>query len=453
MLLQAFVMVREVRWRFLHAADLHLDTPFSGITDVNEEVASALRDASLEAFDRLVETALERSATFVVLAGDIYDGPERGVRAQLRFAKGLERLAGAGVRTFVAHGNHDPIGVGWSALSGRWPELVTVFGSSAVESVPVELSGEQVAVVHGISYSRREETRNLSLLFPGASPAASSDLGAGGLQVGVLHCNVGSNGEHASYAPCSIDDLRSRGIDYWALGHIHRRQIVCSGGSGSGDPWVVYPGNTQARSPKPSECGPKGALLVEVDGLEVADLEFVPLDGVRFATVDLDVSDLSDLDELVGRLSEKASSCLREAEGRKLVMRAVLRGDGALNGLLSRPDSLSGVLNALRDDVDFSNDGLWWDSIDDQTSPVIDLDSLRKRADFNGELVRFADGLLNDRTSLDRLVAELHKEMSSSRLKRLGVDVAQLPAEMIVERALSIALRALGGDGTGDDRA
>jgi DNA repair exonuclease SbcCD nuclease subunit len=149
---------------FVHAADLHLDTPFRGIGETAPSVAGALRDASLEAFDNLVTLCLERQAAFLVIAGDVYDGAERGIRAQLRFLQGLTRLSDAGIQTFVVHGNHDPVETGWSAV-GTWPPLVTVFGTKEVEAVPVQRDGRELAVVQGISYWRRDVRENLALRF------------------------------------------------------------------------------------------------------------------------------------------------------------------------------------------------------------------------------------------------------------------------------------------------
>ena len=141
-----------MRFCFIHAADLHLDTPFEGIGQVAPWVADALRDASLEAFDALIELACDRNAAFVVLAGDIYDGAERGIRAQLRFKKGLERLSDAGIWSFVVHGNHDPVTTGWSALRSEWPPLVRIFEPGTVGEVTVKKDGEPIATVRGISY-------------------------------------------------------------------------------------------------------------------------------------------------------------------------------------------------------------------------------------------------------------------------------------------------------------
>src|SRR5277367_1737006 len=125
-------MTGSVSYSFVHAADLHLDTPFRGVHEVAPFVAAELREASLDAFDAIVTLALERGAAFLLVAGDVYDGAERGLRAQIRFRNGLARLAAAGIPSFVVHGNHDPVATGWSAISS-WPEGVTVFPSDRVE--------------------------------------------------------------------------------------------------------------------------------------------------------------------------------------------------------------------------------------------------------------------------------------------------------------------------------
>src|SRR5437899_9714994 len=145
-------------FRFVHAADLHLDTPFASIGRVAPEIADRLRDASVEAYDALVGMAIEREAAFVVIAGDAYDSADRGVRAQLRFLRGVERLGERGIRVFVAHGNHDPLD-GWSAVR-RAPDNLAVFGGDAVEPHTVMRAGLALAQVYGVSYCRRDVTED-----------------------------------------------------------------------------------------------------------------------------------------------------------------------------------------------------------------------------------------------------------------------------------------------------
>jgi DNA repair protein SbcD/Mre11 len=374
---------------FVHAADLHLDTPFAGVEANAPEMAALLRDASLDALDRLVDVALERRAAFVVLAGDIYDGSERGLRAQLRFRDALARLDDADVAAFVVHGNHDPVEEGWQAIRS-WPENVTVFDGADFGSVPVHVDGRRVATVHGISYATREVTENLALRFERTA--------APGIHVGLLHATVGSQPEHATYAPCSVEDLRAARMDYWALGHIHRRQIVRQG-EGQGDAWVVYPGNTQGRSPKASERGAKGCYVVPFDpesSVPIGEPEFVALDAVRFGEVVVEVDDVPEVAGIADRLLAAGDLARDEADGRALVLRARLTGRGELHHELARPGVHAQLLDRLRDAARTLTPPLWWDALEIGTRPVLDREAVRERADFTGELVRLVDELRED---------------------------------------------------------
>lgn len=395
--------VSQADFCFVHAADLHLDTPFKGVSATAPHVGAALCEASLEAFDALVSLCLERGASFLVLAGDIYDGAERGMRAQLRFRDGLKRLSDAGIRTFVVHGNHDPLEEGWAAV-GTWPELVHVFSSREVEAVEVEVGGRVIATVQGISYAQREMTENLALRFSGRAGR--------GLQVGVLHCNVAGAGDgHQPYSPCSLDQLRQTGLDYWALGHIHARAVLSEGDGG----FIVYPGNLQARSPKPSELGSKGATVVEVRGGRVDTLEHVPCDRVRFCPVDLDVAGLEGAADVRSELADLAMEELARAGGRSVIVRATLHGRGPAHEELARDGVLSGLLDALRDGEGHEVPFVWWDRIENDTRPVLDLDELASADDFAGDLLKAAEELARgglEDEDLDELIGKMPSELA-----------------------------------------
>ncbi len=431
---------------FVHAADLHLDTPFKGIGSTAPHVAEQLREASLAAFDSLVELCLERRVAFLVVAGDIYDGPERGLRAQLRFRDGLARLSSAGIASFVVHGNHDPVETGWSALGGPWPERVTIFGTGTVKAVRVEVDGIPLATVQGVSFAQRSERENLALRFArGAGP---------GVQVGVLHCNVqGAASGYDDYSPCTLADLRSVGLDYWALGHVHARMIL-SGHPGSDEPWVVDPGNLQARSPKPSERGLKGAVVVHVERGRVADVEPVGCDVVRFDLVALDIGDVADLAELRARLVSTSRDRLASADGRSLVLRGQLVGEGELHFDLRRPGSMEELLIALRDDFADDQPFCWWDSIEDRSRPEVDLDAARAGSDFAADLIALADqlghGLATDDGAVDDLAAELSEglpgPLRTRRVLERLLKSPSLPPAELVDRALVLALGELEGN-------
>lgn len=420
---------------FLHAADLHLDTPFVGINKVAPAVAEALRDASLRTFDAIVELALERDAAFFLAAGDIYDGAERGLRAQLRFHDGLRRMVAGGISCFVVHGNHDPLTKGWSAIE-RWPEGVTVFGHGSDPAV-VELQrgGQRLATVQGISYATAVTTENLALRLrrpPGE-----------GLHVGVLHCNVeGFGQEHSNYSPCTLSDLRATGLDYLALGHVHEHRVL-SGGA-SGEPWVVYPGNSQARSFRRSEIGAKGAVVAHVEEGAVVAVEHVACDQVRFTELSCDVSALQDLPALEDRLLDEARSALGAAGGRPVVGRARLVGRGRLHAQLARPGVAEDLLASLRDQGEAAGPFFWWDSLMDETSASIDRAALRGRGDFAGDLVELADTLLAGEGSaleLLRAVGAPPRAMRGAFEEALADETA---LRQLIEGAADLALEALG---------
>jgi DNA repair exonuclease SbcCD nuclease subunit len=438
------------RFCFVHAADLHLDTPFTGIGRVAPAIQDALRDASLDAFDVLVQLAIAREAVCLLLAGDIYDGPERGVRAQLRFRRGLEQLTAAGVHVFAVHGNHDPL-EGWSAIGGLWPPGVTFFDSAQVGSVPVERDGRRLATIHGISYARRNVTENLALRFRrGPEP---------GLHIGLLHCNVGADPDHAPYSPCHVEDLRRAGMDYWALGHIHQRHVLHAR-----DPWIVYPGNPQGLSPKPSECGPKGAFVVDVEHGAVRGIEFAPVDSVRFLGFEVDISGIGDLPGLACALTQQADRLRAEHEGRGLLLRATLIGRetqpaapngglpdeprGALREQLRRPGVLGDFLQELRRTAVNMRPFIWWDEIQDRTRSWIEPEAIRRRGDFSAELLTLTDELAKDTSRLTRLL-----EVGSEPLIRVlrGFPDAEPADDNVVgllREAQALALDLLEADET-----
>ncbi len=375
-----------MRFRFAHLADLHLDTPFQGLRANRPGLAATLRDASLTAWDHAVTACLAAEVDFVVIAGDVYDGAEAGVRAQLRFRDGLARLAAAGVQSFVVHGNHDPLAGRWSAISD-WPPGVTVFGHDEVTSVPVVKHGQPLALVHGISHARPEVTENLALRF-------QRDSSFVGYQVGLLHANIDGRGGHANYAPATLADLRASGMDYWALGHVHVRAVLSHE-----RPLAIYPGNLQARHV--NETGEKGFYLVDVEDGR-ASASFVEVGLVRFDTIHLDIAGLSSVAEVHSALTTEA----RLPRGTALthVLRATLHGSGPTHSALHKAGE-AGLLEYL---ADVAPAGVWWNEVRLRTRPELDRETRLRAGDFVADLLTLSDARRpNAAEHVATLVAEL----------------------------------------------
>ncbi len=414
-----------MRFTFIHAADLHLDTPFHGIGQVSARIGDALREASLEAFDALIELAIREEARFLLLAGDLYDGSNRGIRAQHRVLKGLERLSARGIATFIVHGNHDPLS-GWSAIK-TWPAEVKVFDSHRVESQTLSIDGRSVATIHGISYAHAAVKENLSRHFRRSSEP--------GIHVGLLHCNVGQNGDHDAYSPCSLDDLKTAGMDYWALGHIHRRQVLAK------SPWIVYPGNLLGRSPKPSETGPKGALVVTVDNGDIQEPRFEALDSIRFASLEVDLAGIDDVATLQRTLMERAEELQGRHDGRSLILRASLTGRGALYSELRHAGRLDEILDVLRQEGDRPRGFLWWEDLRNEASAPLDREKLLLQGSFTSELLRLQDERLADP---ERVASFLDNRLDQlSRFKSLLSPLTEAERGMVLREAEALALDLL----------
>jgi exonuclease SbcD len=299
---------------FVHAADLHLDSPQVGIGRTAPFVREALRDASLQAFDRLIALTEAVDAAALVWAGDVFDHGAPSLRAQFRLKDGADRLGARDVTVFWAHGNHDPVGSLETAM--RWPPNVVRFPAGEVSSHPLYRGGERVAQVYGISYPAPAVTDPYWRRFVRQDDAPFA--------IAVLHANVGGDPHHDNYAPAGLDDLRRQGFDYWALGHIHRRAVL------SEQPWVVYPGNLQGRHAR--EMGRKGAYVVHVDPDGSVALDFHPLNVVRWEAVEVDCTGLEAADAVEEACRQALDAVALDPEETGCVVRLTLTGRTPLAG-------------------------------------------------------------------------------------------------------------------------
>jgi DNA repair exonuclease SbcCD nuclease subunit len=367
---------------FIHCADLHLDSPFKGISKMDEGLSRRLQQATLQSLDRIIDLAIRESVDFILFAGDIFDSRFRSLRSRIAFREALRKASINGVQSFVAYGNHDHLGTDMGVPLDI--EGVHVFGSQT-ETVPFIRDGRTLAYITGVSHGREKLKENLALQFSGTP---------GAFNIGLLHCNIGSISQEMPYAPCQINDLMGQGIDYWALGHIHKRQIL------SQNPWVVYAGNTQGRHI--NEDGAKGVYLVHVRHGRVDAPEFHAIDAIRWEKQSLDISYFESEEELV-------DAVLSESTEAPTLTRMELHGRTLMDVVLRDPDRLEDLREQLR------TSNLWTVSIDVNTRPMLDLDERRKGEDLVAEVLRTADAVRKEPPSFLRHV--IVRERGAARLE------------------------------------
>jgi DNA repair protein SbcD/Mre11 len=313
-------------FRFLHAADIHLDSPLLALEEYPGAPLAEIRLATRRALANLVDLALEEAVDFVVIAGDLFDGEWRDCNTGLHFVSEMSRLRPAGIPVYIALGNHDA--ASRLTLNLPWGGHVHFFDHRHPERIDLPHLG---AALFGQSFRTQHVEDDLTATFPVGDP--------GRCNIGVLHTSATGDPNHPVYAPCSLDGLRSRHYQYWALGHIHARAELAR------DPWIVFPGNIQGRSVR--ECGPRGCYLVTMDDRGAATLAFRELDVVRWEVVRIALDDTltGDLVTLAEPAVDRAAAA---SGGRTLALRIALDGYGpAWNAAAADPVGALARLRAM----------------------------------------------------------------------------------------------------------
>lgn len=355
-------------FRFLHAADLHLDSPLSGLEADPDAPAAKIRGATREALTNLVDAALAEQVKFVLIGGDLYDGEWQDWRTGQFLLRQIERLTRHGIRVVAIRGNHDAESVITRRLT--WPEGARMLRADRAET---EVLPELGTAVHGRSFPQRDVYDEK---FVSGYPEPVPGL----LNIGLLHTALSGRSGHARYAPCTVEQLAWRGYAYWALGHVHTREVV------SREPWIVFPGNLQGRDI--GEAGAKGATLVTVRDGGIAEVEHRVLDVVRFAKVGVDVGGAEDEDAAFIRARSAIGGALRAADQRLLAARCVLSGASRAHAALSR--SLADTREKLRNAILAAGggDAVWLERVVVETRPALDVGALCERSDTVGRLAR-----------------------------------------------------------------
>ena len=300
---------------FIHASDLHLDAPLGRLGRLGEEVRGRLAAEAGEAWSSLVELTIAKGASFLVLAGDIFHDGVGNVATQVKFHEGLRSLGAKNIKVLICHGNHDPLTADFNRI-GDLPDNVEVFPAGSPKIYDVDLLNSTGTVsVSGLSFGQKHEKANLAKQFLQLEPACRP-------HVAVLHANLGGDKDHGPYAPCTITDLVAAPVDYWALGHIHLRQLRVL----APNRYAAYCGNLQGRNFKDAECHPKGAYVVPVEDGQIGEPAFVACDRVRFVQDDVLVEPDDDIEAVIDRINAAAQSAATGAEGRPVVWSLTLVG-------------------------------------------------------------------------------------------------------------------------------
>lgn len=355
-------------FRFIHAADIHLDSPLDHLRSLDAKTAQQVAAASRRAVERMVATAIEHQVAALVIAGDLFDGPVQDASAALWIDGQFRKLHAAGIEVVLIRGNHDALSNASRAV--RWSTGVHQLGAEKATSHIIDTCG---LAVHGQSFGARAVQDDIAAAYPEALD--------GYFNLGVLHTSLSGNSGHDTYAPTSVNVLEGRGYDYWALGHIHLRSTE----SLSDRAWIGYSGNTQGRHVR--ECGAKGCHLVHVRDRKLERVEFVPTDTLRWFEIPVDVSQLEMLSDLGEMVCGACEGLLAEHTGREMAVRIRLTGASKLHAHLADSLSKERVCEALSSKLREVG-SLWLESlkIDTRTPPVavprtdlqLPLDTLRE---------------------------------------------------------------------------
>lgn len=374
--------------RFIHAADLHIDSPLRGLARYEGAPVDRLRNATRQALEALTDLALNESVDFLLLAGDLYDVDWQDFRTGLFFREQMARLDKAGIKVFVVQGNHDAQGVISRQL--HLPGNVKVFSSRTAETVKLD---DLHVAIHGHSFADRAVPEDLVPHYP--APVV------GYFNIGILHTSLAGNPGHDTYAPTSVAALVDKGYDYWALGHIHARQVVQE------SPRIVFPGNLQGRHAK--ETGAKGCELVTVDAGALS-AEFVPLDVVRWHQLTVDLNGVSALLEVTERTHAAIAAAISAAGDRLHAIRVTFSGITSLHALEAKtPGTLASAAQAAAQDI--TKGDVWLEKVRLTISSPIDRDQAARGDDAIAELLRLVDSLSQDEDALRAWAQETLQEV------------------------------------------
>lgn len=364
--------------KFIHAADIHLDSPLRGLARYEGAPVELMQNATRRAFVNMIDLACKEAVDFILLAGDLYDGDWKDYNTGLFFNQQMSRLREANIPVFMVLGNHDASNTITRQL--RLPDNVFEFSDQEPETKYLEDLG---VAIHGQSFATKAITNDLSANYP--------DAIADYFNIGVLHTALNGRNGHDNYAPCTIPSLLSHGYDYWALGHVHQREIIHE------KPWIVFSGNLQGRHVR--ETGAKGCSLITVEDGQT-QVNHVSVDVLRWQVCKLNASEITVADDLLDKAHSAVTKALQGAEGRPLAVRFVIAGASPIhNELYSNSEQWLNEIRATATDAGLGK--VWIEKINLQTTK-----QSKSSQGALGEIGNFLDNLPEESEILQALSTE-----------------------------------------------
>ncbi len=411
-------------FKFIHAADIHLDSPLRGLSRYESAPANSIRDACRRAFENLVNLAIEENVAFVLLAGDLYDGDWKDYSTGIFLSQQMGRLGQHNISVFAVAGNHDAANRMTKALDR--PANMKLLSARKVETIKLD---DLSVVIHGRSFGTQHVDENLATGFG----AAENGL----LNIGLLHTSLDGREGHADYAPCSADDLRSKGYQYWALGHVHKQEFV------SKAPWIVFSGCIQGRHIR--ETGAKGCVLITVEDGTITEVDNVPLDVLRWVFCNVDLTDVAEMREVLERTRQTIEKERTSADGRPLAMRIRFEGSTKIaDGLAAYPERFAQQIKALGAEI--AGEDLWIERVENATVGKLDLDSTLSDDSAFGRLLQeilATPGNPEEINGLKDVIADLRQKIPAEAFS--ADSVLNLDEDQTVERLIEEAKQMLVG--------
>ncbi len=263
------------QFKFLHAADLHLDVPMKHIKHI-----STLKDTTFKALNNLVDCAKKEKVDALLLAGDTWNSEDASLKARFALKKACEDLQKANIKVYIVHGNHDPLDDIFKNMS--FPENVHIF-SEECESIALEKDEKTIAYIYGISHATDKETRNLSEQFAHINAKERNEA----YHVALFHTSLNHSEDGALYAPCALSELVEKNMHYFALGHVHSYKMLNT------FPHIAYAGSLQGLHI--NEENEHGCVCVtlkrDAQNKEEIDTKFIPLAPLVWKKVNYTIED------------------------------------------------------------------------------------------------------------------------------------------------------------------